>query len=214
MDRTIETRREFLKHASLALTLPLVFGCRSGGAAAVGDDKLLAAIKANANPDPRDSYWGARHAPSDVTWRTVLAPKNDTGERISIRGTIYESDAKTPIANALIYLYHTDIYGIYGHTGEHRHGRYRGWMLTDAAGRYEFETIMPASYPNSTIAKHIHMTLTTKHLKEESVDSILFDGDRFLTARDRTIGRGGFDPVLKLEKRSDGILYGTRDIRL
>ena len=128
--------------------------------------------------------------------------------------TIIKADGTTAAANTLIYLYHTDVYGIYGRAGEHRHGRYRGWMLTDDRGRYEFESILPASYPNSTIAKHIHMTLTTLDHKEESVDSILFDGDKFLTSRDREIGRGGFDPVLKMVKGTDGILRGVRDIRL
>jgi protocatechuate 3,4-dioxygenase beta subunit len=143
-----------------------------------------------------------------------LSSDSDKGEKILIRGTIYKPDGKTVAPNTLIYLYHTDVYGIYGREGEPRHGRYRGWMLTDAQGRYEFESILPASYPNSTIAKHIHMTLTTEDKREESVDSILFDGDKFLTTRDRTIGRGGFDPVLKMVKGSDGVLRGVRDIRL
>jgi protocatechuate 3,4-dioxygenase beta subunit len=149
-----------------------------------------------------------------VTWRTKLSGESDKGERILISGTIYKPDGKTAAPNTLIYLYHTDVYGIYGRNGEHRHGRYRGWMLTDSNGRYEFESILPASYPNSTIAKHIHMTVTTENKREDWVDSILFDGDRFLTARDRTITRGGFDPVLKMVKGSDGMLRGVRDIRL
>lgn len=214
MRRTIETRRDFLKHASVALALPLAFGCTGTSSAGPSDDTLLEKIKANANTDPRDEYWGARSAPSDVSWKTRLSTDADKGDRIVISGTIYKADGKTLAANTLIYLYHTDIYGIYGRSGEHRHGRYRGWMLTDDRGRYEFESILPASYPNSTIAKHIHMTLTTIDKKEESVDSILFDGDKFLTARDREINRGGFDPVLKFVKGSDGISRAVRDIRL
>lgn len=214
MERSIESRRDFLKHASLALTLPLVFGCRADSSAQAKDDTLLAAIKKNARQDPRDEYWGARSAPADVSWRTKLSTDADKGERILINGTIYKPDGKTLASNTLIYLYHTDVHGIYGRDGQHRHGRYRGWMLTDEKGRYEFESILPASYPDSTIAKHIHMTLTTVDKTEESVDSILFEGDRFLTERDRAINRGGFDPVLKMVKGSDGVLRGTRDIRL
>lgn len=214
MIRRFETRREFLKQASIALALPLAFGCRSDSVAQASNDQLLDRIKANANKNPSDDYWGARHAPSSVTWRTKLSGESDKSEKIVISGTIYKPDGKTTAPNTLIYLYHTDIYGIYGRDGEHRHGRYRGWMLTDSQGRYEFESILPASYPNSTIAKHIHMTLTTEDRREESVDSILFEGDRFLTARDRAITRGGFDPVLKMVKGSDGAMRGVRDIRL
>ena len=214
MERSIESRRDFLRHASIAFALPLVFGCRDNSSAQVKDDTLLAAIKRNANQDSRDSYWGARSAPADVSWKTKLATDADKGELIVISGTIYKSDGKTVAANTLIYLYHTDVHGIYGRDGQHRHGRHRGWMLTDERGRYEFESILPASYPDSTIAKHIHMTLTTLEMKEESVDSILFEGDKFLTTRDRSINRGGFDPVLKMVKGNDGVMRGTRDIRL
>lgn len=216
MERSTETRRDFLRHASLALTLPLVVGCRSDSSAQTADNALLAAIKKNAKSDPADQYWGARSAPSDVSWRRKLATADDPGERILISGTIYKPDGKAVAASTLIYLYHTDVHGIYGRkeNGEHRHGRHRGWMLTDEKGRYEFESIMPASYPDSTIAKHIHMTLTTIDMNEEAPDLILFEGDKFLTARDRTIDRGGFDPVLKMVKGSDGVLRGVRDIRL
>jgi len=214
MERSIESRRDFLKHASLAIALPLVFGCRSDSSAQAKDNSILAALKKNANQDPRDSYWGARNAPADVSWNTRLATDDDKGDRILISGKIYKADGKTAAANTLIYLYHTDVHGIYGRDGQHRHGKYRGWMLTDEQGRYEFASILPASYPDSTIAKHIHMTLTTTDMKEESVDSILFDGDKFLTARDREINRGGFDPVLKMVKGNDGVLRGTRDIKL
>jgi protocatechuate 3,4-dioxygenase beta subunit len=214
MERRVNSRRDFLKQASLAFAFPLVFSCRTDSSAQVSDNRLLEKLKANANANPSDDYWGARNAPADVSWRTKLSTDADKSERILINGTVYKPDGKTAAANTLIYLYHTDVYGIYGRKGEHRHGRYRGWMLTDERGRYEFESIMPASYPNSTIAKHIHMTLTTLEKKEESVDSILFDGDRFLTSGDHEIERGGFDPVLKLVKGSDGIARGVRDIRL
>lgn len=214
MRRTIETRRDFLKHASLALALPLAFGCRTNSSAQVSNDKVLEAIKANAKTDPEDAWWGARHAPADVSWKTALATDADKGERMIISGTIYEADGKTPAPNTLIYLYHTDIYGIYGRDGQPRHGRHRGWMLTNAQGKYQFESILPASYPNSTIAKHVHMTLTTRDRREDWVDSILFDGDKFLTTRDREIHRGGLDPVLKMVKGNDGILRGVRDLRL
>ncbi len=214
MERRIETRRDFLKQASLALAFPLVFSCRTDSAAQASNDRTLDKIKANAVTDPRDEWWGARHAPADVSWRTKLAADADKGERILIGGTIFKSDGKTAAAGTLIYLYHTDVHGIYGRSGEPRHGRYRGWMLTDEKGKYEFESILPASYPDSTIAKHIHMTLTTTEKKEESADPILFDGDRFLTSRDREIRRGSFDHVLKMVKGPDGTLRGTRDIRL
>ena len=88
--------------------------------------------------------------------------------------------------------------------------------LTGADGRYEFSSIRPASYPDSTIPQHVHMTLTSKIRREDSVDSIMFADDKFVTAETRRelTGRGGFDPILKMEKGANGIWRGVRDIMI
>lgn len=178
-----------------------------------GND-LRQALLRNAITDPSCSWCGAKDMPGNIGPSALIASKPERGERIAIRGTVYGKDGKTPNANALIYAYHTDIHGIYGRGNEHKHGRFRGWMLTDANGKYSFETILPASYPNSTIAKHIHMTVTTVKRKEDWIDSILFEGDRFITARERVIAKGGFNSILSLVRGQDGVLTGVRDILL
>jgi protocatechuate 3,4-dioxygenase beta subunit len=217
MNEIIENRRNFLRRISLgAVALPFLANCQWGTFAQKSDGgQVLDLIKKNA--DVGQNWTGAIGVPADVAWKTTLAAEEDKGERMIISGTVYASDGKTPAPNTLIYLYHTDIYGHYGNRdkGEPRHGRYRGWMLTDSAGRYEFSSIRPASYPDSTIAAHVHMTLTTTTLRENSVDSILFEGDKFITTRERSdIGRGGFNPILKMERGADSIMRGVRDIKL
>ena len=214
MGRIIEGRREFLKHASVAAALPFILGCRAETATLADGGGVLEAIKRNAIADTRDEWWGARSAPANVSWKTSLAAASEKAPRIAVTGTVYLPDGKTPAPNVLIYLYHTDVYGIYGRGSEHRHGRYRGWILTDAKGSYEFDSIMPASYPNSIIAAHIHMTVTTTDRKEDWIDSILFEGDRFITPQERTVRKGGFNPILKIEKNPAGVLHGRRDILL
>ncbi len=132
-----------------------------------------------------------------------------------ISGTIYKPDGRTPAPNVLVYFYHTDSDGYYGRgNGEIRHGHFRGWLLTDSRGRYEFQSIKPAAYPDRTFAAHVHMTLTTADKKEDWVDSILFEGDRFLTAQDRVTQRGVYNHVVNLEKGGDGILRAVRNIQL
>lgn len=216
------SRREFLKSVSLAsLALPFV---TFGASSLIGCTKLSAdastgeldLIKANANKSADNSWSGAIEAPSNVSWKTTLAGEKEEGIPILISGTVFLSDGKTPAPNILIYLYHTDIKGYYGKNGEPRHGRYRGWMLTDEKGRYEFRSIKPASYPDTTIASHIHMTVTGKNFKEDTVDSILFEGDKFITTQERSRagGKGGFNPILKLEKDAKGIMRASRDIQL
>lgn len=218
MNEIIENRRNFLRRISLgAVALPFLANCQWGTfAQKTADNDILGLIKRNA--DSSGQNWsGALGVPDSVSWKTLLATDADKGERMVISGTVYAPDGKTPAPNTLIYLYHTDIYGHYGNRdkGEPRHGRYRGWMLTDAKGRYEFTSIRPASYPDSTIAAHVHMTMTTTALRETSVDSILFEGDKFITARERSdVGRGGFNPILKMERGTDGLMRGIRDIQL
>lgn len=212
MNQSNETRREFLQRASLLAALPFIVNCKS---VAADESDALSLIKKNA-VSPTNEWSGAFDAPANVSSKTILFKENEEGEKMVIWGTVFESDGKTPAPNVLIYLYHTDIHGYYGKNGEHRHGRYRGWMLTDGLGRYSFQTIKPAPYPENRFAAHIHTTVTTKHLKEDWIDNYLFEGDKLISARERSEAgkKGGFDPILKLEKKSDGLWHARRDIQL
>jgi protocatechuate 3,4-dioxygenase beta subunit len=219
MNQKDENRREFLKRATLAaVALPFFINCKSDTLAQKSEGDILGSIRRNALSSEGPGQWnGAKDAPKNVSWQTVLSKDSDKGEKMLISGTVFEADGKTPAPNVLIYLYHTDIEGYYGRGGnEHRHGRYRGWMLTDKSGRYEFQTIKPAPYPEKRFAAHIHMTVTTKNIKEDWVDSILFADDSLISAGEReTAGRkGGFNPILKLEKDAGGIWQARRDIQL
>lgn len=212
----MENRRDFLRQASMAaLGLPLFMACESSGLAQKGGDSVLDLIRKNARPVGTEAM-GAIDVPNTVSWKTILANEKTEGEPMIISGTVYQTDGKTAAPNTLIYFYHTDMYGIYGRSGEHKHGKFRGWMLTDVKGRYEFRSIRPASYPNSTQSQHVHMTLTGTNQREDWIDSILFEGDKFLTQRERDTagGRGGFQPIVKLEKGADGIARGVRNIQL
>ena len=215
MNQQGENRRDFLKRASIAaVAFPFLIGCKTDTLAQKAGNEL-SLIKKNALPVGAEGM-GAIDAPDNVSWKTALAKATDEGEPMIVSGTVFAADGKTPVPNVLIYLYHTDIYGIYGKRGEHKHGKFRSWMLTDANGKYEFRSIKPASYPNTTFAAHVHMTLTGKNFKEDWIDSILFEGDKFITAQERNQAgkKGGFNPILELEKGADGILRGVRDIQL
>lgn len=216
MQHLLEDRRSFLRRSSLALAaLPLLVGCKSDTFALQSSSDTLTQLRKNAQGRGAEAM-GAIDVPDSVSSRTSFKVAADDGDPMIISGTVFKADGKTVAPNTLIYFYHTDKFGIYGRSGEPKHGRFRGWMLTDAKGRYEFASIRPASYPNSTQSQHVHMTVTTVDSTEDWIDSILFEGDRFLTERERqSVGRrGGFNPIVTLKPGSDGIMRASRDIRL
>ncbi len=145
----------------------------------------------------------------------------DTNEpKIHLSGTVYQQDGKTPAEGIIIYAYHTDREGIYRTQGNEtgcarRHGIHRGWVKTDKEGMYAFYTFRPASYPNTTIAQHIHLTIKEPNTIPYYIDDILFTDDPMLSEseKDRRPNRGGTGIVTPV-KGSNGILKLKRDIIL
>jgi protocatechuate 3,4-dioxygenase beta subunit len=221
MNQTEESRRAFLKKATVAaFAFPLLMNCKSDTLAQKSNESVLDLMRKNADLREDCGNWcgSAREAPNDVSWKAILADEKDAGEPLLISGTVYEKDGKTPAPNILIYAYHTNAKGFYGRgKGEHPHGKHHGWMLTDERGRYEFRTIKPEPYPLRDTPAHIHFTLTGINFKEYWIDDIWFEGDDLITPeikKKQLTGRGGFNSILSLEKSTDGVLRGVRNIKL
>jgi protocatechuate 3,4-dioxygenase beta subunit len=156
--------------------------------------------------------------PEKISWRTSLADPNEPGEKLIVSGKIFKKDGKTPAAGIVLYIYHTDNKGKYSpastQTKGRRHGHLRGWMITDAQGRYEFKTIRPASYPNSKNPQHIHPIIKESETKVYWISDFLFDDDPLLSNQERTqVPRGG-SGIMRLTKNSEGVWIGSRDIIL
>lgn len=182
---------------------------------------LACTTRAEPAPLQLNEWGGAAEAPPSPPWSIRLAPEDEPGERMVVSGTVYGPDGRTPAAGVLVYAYHTDLTGRYttrgGETGNgRRHGRLRGWMRTNAEGRYELRSIRPAPYPGHNDPAHVHMTVSGPGYPEYWIDSIWFADDPLVTPemRGRLTGRGGFEPVIALRRGPGGVLQGTRDIRL
>jgi protocatechuate 3,4-dioxygenase beta subunit len=119
----------------------------------------------------------------------------------------------------ILYVYHTDAKGLYSpapkQTQAKRHGHLRGWVKTDADGRYEFKTIRPASYPNSQNPQHIHPSIKEPGTTLYWIDEFLFDDDPVLSEREKSNQekRGG-SGIISLKKNEKGVWVGKRDIVL
>jgi protocatechuate 3,4-dioxygenase beta subunit len=153
--------------------------------------------------------------PAGVSSTVILAPENEPGERLVIRGTVYHADGRTPYAGLVIYVYQTDASGVYNTSNRSwREPRLRGWLRTGEGGVYEIRTIKPGSYPGSRNPAHIHAIIRLPGRSPEWIDDFLFAGDPFLTGRqnDEAASRGSFSNIVKLTRTGDGSSRGTRDI--
>ncbi|HWQ35643.1 MAG TPA: hypothetical protein VNQ79_22545 [Blastocatellia bacterium] len=154
--------------------------------------------------------------PAQLSWETTITDKNEPGEPLEISGTIYKSDGKTPAAGVILYVYQTSAKGYYESApGATRHGRIRGWMKTDAQGRYKFRTVRPGAYPGRNIPAHIHPVIKEPDKNEYYLDEYRFDDDPHLTAAERAKEekRGG-SGIIRVTKNQSGVWIGRRDIIL
>jgi len=145
---------------------------------------------------------------------------NQEGQKLLITGTIYKKDRKTPAPDVIVYYYHTDIFGNYANAENldapaSKHGYIRGWVQSDAKGKYAIYTVKPASYPNSNITAHIHPSIKEPHIEiPYYIDAWVFDDDPFLTQsqRNNMRNRGG-NGILKTTTKSN-LLVAKQDIIL
>ncbi|HKE57539.1 MAG TPA: hypothetical protein VKB46_12575 [Pyrinomonadaceae bacterium] len=198
-------RRSFLSVTSSAVVLPF-FG--------FGILELIGCAKGDSLASP-----AGEQNNSALSWRTSIVSDKESGDPLIVSGTIYGEDGKTPLPGATLYVYQTDATGNYSTRGggDNRNTRIHGQMLSNAAGKYEFRTIKPASYPGRKIPAHIHAYLSAPGFPEYWIDEYLFEGDPLITNAERAKLQGAgtsFYSILKLTRGSDGILRGTRDIRI
>lgn len=92
-------------------------------------------------------------ADAQLLERPYVLPRRDDepGERLTFSGTVLSTDG-SPLAGALLDVWQATADGEYSnfHPGVPE-GNLRGRLVTDAAGRFEFETVVPAPYeiPNT-----------------------------------------------------------------
>jgi len=171
-------------------------------------------------------------APPDLWWQTKIASDTEPGERLTIKGIVYESDGVTPAKDVLMYFYHADAKGSYAIKRDEdsgglasRHGRNRGWVKTGQGGEYEISTIKPAHYPAGTEPARIQAIVRSPSQKNcYKIPDFVFKGDPLLkesffiqdalSYQNLGIATEPDYDGLELRKGRDGRWLGIRDIRL
>ena len=153
-----------------------------------------------------------KNAPSKIT----IPSKEEPGERLIVTGRVFSSDGKTPLAGASVYVYHTDMKGLYApDTNDSRNPRLRGYMRTDAEGRYEYSTIKPGPYPNNRIPAHIHYVVNAAGHKER-IFEIVFEGDPNIDNKIRADAAKEWSPfsIRPLTRGPQGVLRCDQDVKM
>ena len=156
-----------------------------------------------------------RNRPRTLSTTGRIAPAGEPGTPLVIHGRVFRADGKTPAPDLIVFAYHTDAQGHYDVASAGPHSwRLRGWVKTDANGRFEFTTIRPAPYPNRNTAAHVHLTIEGAGVTRQS-SGLMFEGDPLLTAAERqeSAKAGRFGGVRPVETR-DGVQHVTLDVRI
>ena len=119
-----------------------------------------------------------------------LAAGGMAGTRLTLTGLVVDASC-TGIAGAKVETWQADSAGSYDNSGT----TLRGWVLTDADGRFTIHTIVPGEYPGRT--EHIHVKVTPPG-GATLTTQVYFPGS---AAND---GDGIYDPSLDLAITRDG----------
>jgi len=149
------------------------------------------------------------HRPATLASQGRIAPASEPGTPLRISGIVVGPDGVTPEAGAVVFAYHTDTSGVY----RERPGlpwRLRGWVKTDAGGRFTFETIRPGPYPGHRVPAHVHLTIESAAYGRQH-GGLQFADDALVSAADREAAKakGRFTDVLEVEHAG-----GTEQVQL
>jgi len=151
-----------------------------------------------------------------------LISKDEPGDRLNVSGTVRDSAGK-PVAGAVLSVFQTDTNGHYTRVRvmNEPNARLFGFLKTDSAGRFEFNTIRPGAYPGAPgregeewrIPQHIHIQVTAAGYQFRNFQMV-FEDDPRMTPYWHEWARKGNNPVMKVNRDKDGVQHVVCDITL
>lgn len=191
------TRRDFLQRLAVL-----------GAAGFVNPFFITSSVEPQNSPPPP--------APPDTTWKATIIDTNEPGERLVVAGKVFAPDRQNTVPGVFVYAYNTDQRGNYASDGNVYPPRLKGYMKTDADGRFELHTILPGHYPGMHIPVHVHFILWGGGYPVQWVDELQFEGDHYLTdaQRRQSESRGDFATIRPLTRDSDGVYHCSINLLL
>jgi catechol 1,2-dioxygenase len=136
--------------------------------------------------------------------RTNMVPPGASGDLIELNGVVYHKDCITPYKNAKVELWHCSSEGVYDN--ESPDFLYRSTALTDADGRYSFNTILPIPYDiggGMFRPAHFHMMISAAGYVP-LVTQLYFTGDPHLAGDSSSSTPEAKGRILDIEIKKDG----------
>ncbi len=170
-----------------------------------------------------DAFWmrswneAQKSRPASMTPVSRIAPKDEPGTPLVIRGQVFLPDGRTPAADIVVHTYHRDHSGFDFGPGDKALTTWRlqAWAKTDKEGRFEFQTIRPAPDSLGREGPHVHFTLESAAFGRQWAPTLYFNGDPLLSAdkRRQSANAGEFAWIREV-KTEGGVQHVTVKIRL
>lgn len=137
-------------------------------------------------------------------------------QKLKITGIIYQEDGVTPAKDVILYVCQPDENGDYELKKDDHRKRYvhhRGWVKTDADGRYTLFTFIPGKYLRSKELKQIHRVIKEPGKAEYEISSFFFNDDPLIPELTLACRAKAVQSMLRLEKEGD-MYVASKDIKL
>jgi protocatechuate 3,4-dioxygenase beta subunit len=177
-----------------------LIGCdpapRDAGTSSPASAPAPAGSGAGCEPTPGEAAQGTGEVAADAPSAARLGPGGEVertaetvaagqgGTRLTVSGTVYRADCRTPLAGASIEVWQANAAGEYGPgqgAGGERCCYLAAALRTDGQGRYRLETVRPGHYKGEARPPPAHIHFEVRHPDAEGVlTELLFEGDPWL----------------------------------
>lgn len=98
---------------------------------------------------------GGPYYEPNTPFRANIAPENNQGIKLTVKGKVLASDCITPLENVVVDVWQAN------ESGNYEDEWYRGKVTTNKDGYYEFTTVIPKGYGEGTAFRppHIHFKI-------------------------------------------------------